>query len=203
VRRQANTLFEHPREVVFAELALGGQVGQLQWLIQMAVDVVAYMPYLRRRKPALDGGGLPADLGVVFEHVIEQQIAGAAEGQTVAAVVPVAGQQKMAVEQGDLRVVCKQLLVDAQLQRAAIPGLFCQLAQVSVGEIQVNERQRSADIPGGCVLPGHQAQPIWSAAVVPAVGAFEVGVLGIFRPKTTKCSGGRAVRGLQRGITFR
>ncbi|WP_042935611.1 DNA-binding protein [Escherichia coli] len=29
------------------------------------------------------------------------------------------------------------------------------------------------------------------------------GVLGIFRPKTTKCSGGRAVRGLQRGITFR
>ncbi len=30
-----------------------------------------------------------------------------------------------------------------------------------------------------------------------------VGVLGIFRPKTTKCSGGRAVRGLQRGITFR
>ena len=30
----------------------------------------------------------------------------------------------------------------------------------------------------------------------------EVGVLGIFRPKTTKCSGGHAVRGLQRGITF-
>ena len=29
------------------------------------------------------------------------------------------------------------------------------------------------------------------------------GVLGIFRPKTTKCSGGLAVRGLQRGITFR
>ncbi|MDF3650814.1 hypothetical protein P3S36_22660, partial [Enterobacter hormaechei] len=27
----------------------------------------------------------------------------------------------------------------------------------------------------------------------------DVGVLGIFRPKTTKCSGGRAVRGLQRG----
>ncbi len=32
---------------------------------------------------------------------------------------------------------------------------------------------------------------------------FHIGVLGIFRPKTTKCSGGRAVRGLQRGITFR
>ncbi len=28
------------------------------------------------------------------------------------------------------------------------------------------------------------------------------GVLGIFRPKTTKCSGGPAVCGLQRGITF-
>ncbi|WP_284988141.1 transposase, partial [Escherichia coli] len=33
--------------------------------------------------------------------------------------------------------------------------------------------------------------------------ARQHGVLGIFRPKTTKCSGGRAVRGLQRGITFR
>lgn len=31
---------------------------------------------------------------------------------------------------------------------------------------------------------------------------FLIGVLGIFRPKTTKCSGGHAVRGLQRGITF-
>ena len=29
-----------------------------------------------------------------------------------------------------------------------------------------------------------------------------VGVLGIFRPKTTKCSGGLSGRGLQRGITF-
>ncbi|EPA02623.1 YgbK domain protein [Klebsiella pneumoniae 540_1460] len=34
------------------------------------------------------------------------------------------------------------------------------------------------------------------------VEAFHIGVLGIFRPKTTKCSGGPAVCGLQRGITF-
>ncbi len=32
--------------------------------------------------------------------------------------------------------------------------------------------------------------------------AHHIGVLGIFRPKTTKCSGGPAVCGLQRGITF-
>ncbi len=31
---------------------------------------------------------------------------------------------------------------------------------------------------------------------------IQIGVLGIFRPKTTKCSGGPAVCGLQRGITF-
>ncbi|MDV5717555.1 SprT-like domain-containing protein [Enterobacter hormaechei] len=31
---------------------------------------------------------------------------------------------------------------------------------------------------------------------------YHYGVLGIFRPKTTKCSGGPAVCGLQRGITF-
>ncbi|MGR3884950.1 MULTISPECIES: EcsC family protein [Enterobacteriaceae] len=38
------------------------------------------------------------------------------------------------------------------------------------------------------------------------MGGYDVkddrGVLGIFRPKTTKCSGGPAVCGLQRGITF-
>ncbi|WP_445013249.1 hypothetical protein, partial [Klebsiella pneumoniae] len=34
------------------------------------------------------------------------------------------------------------------------------------------------------------------------VDADDAGVLGIFRPKTTKCSGGPAVCGLQRGITF-
>lgn len=34
------------------------------------------------------------------------------------------------------------------------------------------------------------------------VDGYLVGVLGIFRPKTTKCSGGPAVCGLQRGITF-
>jgi len=32
---------------------------------------------------------------------------------------------------------------------------------------------------------------------------FVIGVLGIFRPKTTKSSGDLATRGLQRGITFR
>ncbi len=34
------------------------------------------------------------------------------------------------------------------------------------------------------------------------VWSLQAGVLGIFRPKTTKCSGGPAVCGLQRGITF-
>ena len=31
------------------------------------------------------------------------------------------------------------------------------------------------------------------------IGELYHGVLGIFRPKTTKCSGGPAIRGLQRG----
>ncbi|MGQ6424606.1 hypothetical protein ACUNE5_22900, partial [Serratia sp. IR-2025] len=45
----------------------------------------------------------------------------------------------------------------------------------------------------------------WLATYLVAAGfgyAFYIGVLGIFRPKTTKCSGGPAVCGLQRGITF-
>ncbi len=49
--------------------------------------------------------------------------------------------------------------------------------------------------------------PLSEGAVRPSQGktlaVMQVcGVLGIFRPKTTKCSGGPAVCGLQRGITF-
>ncbi len=42
-----------------------------------------------------------------------------------------------------------------------------------------------------------------SLLLLEKLNELDLGVLGIFRPKTTKCSGGRAVRGLQRGITFR
>jgi integrase/recombinase XerD len=37
---------------------------------------------------------------------------------------------------------------------------------------------------------------------LPSPRLILLGVLGIFRPKTTKCSGGLSGRGLQRGITF-
>ena len=47
-------------------------------------------------------------------------------------------------------------------------------------------------------------QPLQPDGIVVAEAAeqHQVGVLGIFRPKTTKCSGGLSGRGLQRGITF-
>ncbi len=54
--------------------------------------------------------------------------------------------------------------------------------------------------PGFMERVGNVAGPLLGYEVMTA---FFMGVLGIFRPKTTKCSGGRAVRGLQRGITFR
>ncbi len=41
-----------------------------------------------------------------------------------------------------------------------------------------------------------------SDGTVVSTATSHLGVLGIFRPKTTKCSGGPAVCGLQRGITF-
>ena len=42
----------------------------------------------------------------------------------------------------------------------------------------------------------------YSVVAAQALGKIHCGVLGIFRPKTTKCSGGLSGRGLQRGITF-
>ena len=53
----------------------------------------------------------------------------------------------------------------------------------------------------GITSPGMKPNAITQAILL--AGITCIGVLGIFRPKTTKCSGGRAVRGLQRGITFR
>ncbi len=41
-----------------------------------------------------------------------------------------------------------------------------------------------------------------NSSVFSKMRVYDGGVLGIFRPKTTKCSGGPAVCGLQRGITF-
>nr|UQW94358.1 hypothetical protein PCIJMNHK_00127 [Klebsiella variicola] len=58
----------------------------------------------------------------------------------------------------------------------------------------------AADLSGADLLKawpsmGQQLGAVHSLSV-------DQGVLGIFRPKTTKCSGGPAVCGLQRGITF-
>ncbi|WP_305054983.1 hypothetical protein, partial [Klebsiella pneumoniae] len=48
----------------------------------------------------------------------------------------------------------------------------------------------------------HATRAAVEEGIVPGGGVALIGVLGIFRPKTTKCSGGPAVCGLQRGITF-
>ncbi|MFT0966219.1 hypothetical protein, partial [Enterobacter hormaechei] len=45
-------------------------------------------------------------------------------------------------------------------------------------------------------------QQIPTTGIADVLRMVDRGVLGIFRPKTTKCSGGPAVCGLQRGITF-
>ncbi|MCE6966884.1 hypothetical protein K6W81_24035, partial [Enterobacter sp. MW07] len=62
---------------------------------------------------------------------------------------------------------------------------------------------------GGChlaALAGNLEQAVLVNQPLDAGRQIEclpcLGVLGIFRPKTTKCSGGPAVCGLQRGITF-
>ncbi len=51
------------------------------------------------------------------------------------------------------------------------------------------------------VLPGPGCRP-FNLTPKENERIYQRGVLGIFRPKTTKCSGGPAVCGLQRGITF-
>ena len=82
----------------------------------------------------------------------KEQGAGAAEGEAVAGVVPVGLQQKVAVKQGDLRVIGEQSLIDAEVEGAAIPSLLGQLAQMLIGEVQMDKRQWPANVPGGGVL---------------------------------------------------
>ena len=89
VGRNTDTAFEHASEVVFAQLALGGQFAQRHGLVQVRLNIVADVQALPRREAAGDAGQLPVDLGVVAQHVTKEQGAGAAEGEAVAGVVPV------------------------------------------------------------------------------------------------------------------
>ncbi|MGN9967717.1 hypothetical protein ACTMTR_29215, partial [Klebsiella pneumoniae] len=67
----------------------------------------------------------------------------------------------------------------------------------SFKQMLLYKRHFSVAIEASAFHKGHFSPPIEANAF-----HHHYGVLGIFRPKTTKCSGGPAVCGLQRGITF-
>ncbi|QQQ15866.1 hypothetical protein JJL53_24175 (plasmid) [Aeromonas media] len=82
-----------------------------------------------------------------------------------------------------------------------VEGMRLQVAEASTGiPVRHVPQDTSQGTPAG--LFQLVAHPDFHLAIHLPPAHEPDGVLGIFRPKTTKCSGGHAVRGLQRGITF-
>jgi hypothetical protein len=78
---------------------------------------------------------------------------------------------------------------------------------LTVVEPLLDEIEKSVDLKGSYELSGRFdvkaiAKFRKRDKISQALWIDYTGVLGIFRPKTTKCSGGLSGRGLQRGITF-
>ncbi len=91
--------------------------------------------------------------------------------------------------------------VDRRTLAAIAPKLAELTETVLFGDIwarsELSPRERSLITLSALTAQGKTEQLPWHIAF-----GYQNGVLGIFRPKTTKCSGGPAVCGLQRGITF-
>ncbi|KAI3490241.1 hypothetical protein L1887_45699 [Cichorium endivia] len=71
----------------------------------------------------------------------QEQRRGRTQGELVGVLLPVAAEQKLAIQRGDLRIATKNVLVQRQRKRALIPDLFPHVAQVFIGAVEMNKRQ--------------------------------------------------------------
>jgi len=98
----------------------------------------------------------------------QKQRRSGAQRQLVGRLLPVAAEDKMAVQGGNAGIVTKQVFVQGKAVRAFVPDLLADVTQVRIGTVEVDKRQVVADIPGGLALFRHQAETVRAAAVFPA-----------------------------------
>ena len=109
----------------------------------------------------------------------QEQRGGGAQRELVGMLLPVAAEQKLAVQRGDLRIAAKNALVQRQRKRPLVPDLFPHIAQVFIGAVEMHERQVITDIPRRFALFGHQAETVRSSAVLPAAGRFLIAFVAV------------------------
>src|SRR5471032_764825 len=118
-------------------------------------------------------------MSVVLRQMRHQQCRGAAEHQLVAILLPLTAEQKLAIEQGYLRIFSERTLFKLNAGRAALPGLFHQMAQMLIAAIQMHKREIIAYIPARHTVFWHDAETVRAAAVAPASTCLVIGFVAV------------------------
>ncbi|MNP28876.1 hypothetical protein D3C76_1218750 [compost metagenome] len=128
----------------------------------------------------------------------KKQRRGGTQRELVGRLLPVAAEDKMAVQGGNAGIVAKQIFVQGKAVRAFIPDLLPDVAQVRVGTVEMDKRQIVADIPAGFALFWHQAEAIRAAAVFPARVGFVIALVAVGNIEAQ----GVVIAILRNGVTF-
>ena len=126
------------------------------------------------RQAAFAVWAAPIHIAIVFDEVVKQQGAGAAQLQMLGRVLPIGLQQKQLVELGNVGILAKRVLVQNDVLWVLVPRLRGDVVQMRIGKIQVHKAQFSAYVPFAVLRLRHQTKPAWPAAVFPTVGGFLV-----------------------------
>ena len=127
-----------------------------------------------RRQAAFAVWAAPIHIAIVFDEVVEQQGAGAAQLQMVGRILPIGLQQKQLIKLGNVGILAKRVLVQHNVLWVLVPRLRGDVVQMRIGKIQVHKTQFTAYVPFAVLRLRHQTKPAWAAAVFPAVGGFLV-----------------------------
>ena len=151
-----------------------GQVLQGERVLQVCVHISGHPFQAVWRQAAFAVWAAPIHIAIVFDEVVEQQGAGAAQLQMVGRILPIGLQQKQLIKLGNVGILAKRVLVQHNVLWVLVPRLRGDVVQMRIGKIQVHKTQFSAYVPFAVLRLRHQTKPAWPAAVFPTVGRFLV-----------------------------
>ena len=175
VRRQAGGVLEHAGEMVFAQPACAARSanskGRSRWF--SIYSAPAGHRRRRRRAPA----AVPLQLAVTLDRCDISRL-DALLSQQVGAVPPVAVEQKLAIQQRDLRIFAEAARLYVDRRRAAIQ--VCSASCRKCPSVQYRcTNDRSLRTSSGGVLARHDAEPIRPAAVAPAARHLLIALIAV------------------------